>query len=305
MRVAVTGATGLIGRHVTRHLAGAHEVIRVGRAPGSDLVVDLARPEGVAALDLGGCDALVHCAGVVDEDFRKDPAATWLKSTLGTQQLIDRALDARVGAMVYISTSHVYGPPVGTIDEGACPAPLTDYAIAHLATERILARAAESGQLRGLTLRPNAVFGLPDLDHFDRWNLIPYSFPAAAVYDHQIVLLSTGEQRRNFVSAQDLACWVGAFLDGGHPGYGVINPIGLDTLSVYDLARKCADVYAGLTGQECTIRRPSPTVQQSGADFVYASRYGDTLARHSLEDYLTVFMSLLMEEWQRGRRYGN
>jgi UDP-glucose 4-epimerase len=305
MRVAITGATGLIGGHVTERLAQVHEVTRLGRSSGSDLTVDLAEPESIAALNLKGYDALIHCAGVVDGDFREDPSAAWRKSTLGMRLLVERALDAGVTAIGYISTSHVYGPPVGRIDERTCPAPVTDYAIAHLASERILASAAEDRPFRGLILRPNAVFGMPSLATFDRWNLIPYSFPRAAVYDQEIVLLSTGEQRRNFVAAADLAAWIEAFLDGGPSGCAIVNPIGLDDLSVYDLAGKCADIYSQLTGRQCTISRPAPTGDQPGDDFVYTSRHQTTPARHRLEDYLRSFMCRLMEEWQYGRRYGD
>lgn len=306
MRVAITGATGLIGRHVAAHLARRHDVELLGRRPGSDQWLDLTRPESVAGVDLHGCDALVHCAGVVDEDFREDEARTWFKSTVGMRMLLERAAAGGVGAVAYFSTSHVYGPPEGVIDERTCPAPLTDYAIAHLAAERILARAtlAGGGRRRALALRPNAVFGEPDLATFDRWSLIPFSFPAAAVYEQEIVLRSTGEQRRNFVGAGDLAAAVDAFLGDRSAGFQVVNPVGPDTLSVYDLAVACAQLYERITGTPCAVRRPPPGPGEPGKDFTYAS-VADSPARQKVTDHLESVMRRLMEEWGHGRRYGS
>ena len=64
-RIAITGATGLIGRALTASLAGdGHEVVRVVRGPGagSDVRWD---PAGgtIDAAGLEGLDAVVHLAG--------------------------------------------------------------------------------------------------------------------------------------------------------------------------------------------------------------------------------------------------
>jgi UDP-glucose 4-epimerase len=305
MRVAVTGVTGLIGSSVAARLSRSHEIVRVGRRPGCDISVDLANPESVASLELAGCDALVHCAGVVDEDFRENESEAWNKSTLSMRLLVARAVRAGIGVMAYISTSHVYGPLEGRIDERKCPAPLSDYAIAHLAAERILARSAQNEGLRVLALRPNAVYGMPSLETFDRWNLIPYSFPAAAVYDHEIVLRSTGNQRRNFIAADDVAAWVEAFLTDQSEGLQIVNPVGSDTLSVHDFAKMCASVHQKLSGEDCQVKTLASGGRESGDDFIYASVTGDSLARHRVEEYIEEFILRLRDDWNGGRRYGS
>lgn len=52
MKIAITGGTGFVGRHLAAALAtDGHEVVAFGRG------VDLAKA-------LRGCDAVVHCAGI-------------------------------------------------------------------------------------------------------------------------------------------------------------------------------------------------------------------------------------------------
>ena len=90
-RIAVTGASGLVGRHVSERLeAAGDEVVRLSRATG----FDLARPD-VAALTeaLEGCTAVVHAAGINREIGSQTYDAVHIR---GTQALVAAAQAARV-----------------------------------------------------------------------------------------------------------------------------------------------------------------------------------------------------------------
>ena len=175
MRVAITGSTGLIGAAIAAHIdAAGHALLRLGRAPGSDVRVDLAADQRLAPGALSGCDALVHAAGVTGEDFA-DPAAARAKSERGARALLQAAAEAGVGNLAYVSSAHVYGPLEGVIDESRPAAPRSDYARAHRATEALFEAAANA---RVLVARPCAVYGMPPLlGRFARWSLIPFDFP--------------------------------------------------------------------------------------------------------------------------------
>lgn len=79
MRIIVVGATGTIGKHVTKELEKRHEIIKVGSSSG-DIQMDMTSSESIEEMfaKAGSFDALVVAAGgasmkplddLVEEDF--------------------------------------------------------------------------------------------------------------------------------------------------------------------------------------------------------------------------------------------
>lgn len=295
MRVALAGSTGLIGHAVAAALAAAgHAIVPVGRGEGQAVRFDLAADRRLAGGALAGCEALVHAAGVTDEDFR-DRDRAFAKAFAGTEALALAAREAGVGRLVYVSSAHVYGPLEGRLDEGSAPNPLSDYAIAHFAAEQILRRAALASGAAALFLRPCAVFGVPpSLARFARWSLIPFDFPRQALAG-RIVLKSPGLQRRNFVAADALAALVARWLAGPAKGVEVANAPGPDEMAVYDFARLCAGIAREEGGRECAIERPEPA-GAAPAPLEYRSRSGPAPAGTSLEDHVRGLVRALAKK---------
>jgi nucleoside-diphosphate-sugar epimerase len=147
-RVAVTGASGFIGRHLVEHLDGR----------GTDVVV-VRRPfESHTLRDaLRGAEAVVHLAGVVsalrDQDY-------FAANVDGTRAVAEAARAAGV-AMIHISSLAAAGPasPRAPRSEGDAPAPINAYGRSKLAGEGVV--AASEG-LRWTILRPGVVYGPRD-----------------------------------------------------------------------------------------------------------------------------------------------
>ena len=159
MKTLVTGATGFLGSHVARELAGRGEDVRVLIRPSSDLRAldgldaehftgDLRDP---ASLDraVDGVQRIYHVAA----DYRlwaRDPREIYESNVTGTQNLLDAARRAGVQKFIYTSTVATIAVP----REGVLPDERTQSSVGEMIghykrskfeAEQVALRAAESG----------------------------------------------------------------------------------------------------------------------------------------------------------------
>ena len=123
MKVAVTGATGFIGRYIVKHLADQGHECRCWYRPASDrggfedvddhvewVAGELA--DGNESSFVDGCDAVVHSAlhhpGGGFRGSEGDLIEFVEKNVVGTLRLIESARAAGVGRFVFISTCAVH-----------------------------------------------------------------------------------------------------------------------------------------------------------------------------------------------------
>ena len=136
MRVAVTGANGLLGGEAVARLAGRHEVLALGRGacrlpPG---------PYRWAAVDLGDggsagealrdfrAEAVLHAGALTDVDgCERDPDAAWRVNVGGTEQ-VARACRELGARLVAVSTDYVFDGEAGPYREEDLPNPRGAYA---------------------------------------------------------------------------------------------------------------------------------------------------------------------------------
>jgi nucleoside-diphosphate-sugar epimerase len=162
--VAITGATGFIGRHVAAELAArgmaVTSVVRPGSRhtppPGSTVVH---APLEAAALRsaFSGKDAVVHLAGVVSA---VDAKMYFDVNTEGTRAAAEAAREA--GArLLHVSSLAAAGPASAAAParETDPPKPITPYGLSKLESERIVTGIPG---LRSIILRPGVVYGPTD-----------------------------------------------------------------------------------------------------------------------------------------------
>lgn len=158
MKIAVTGARGFVGRHLTALLADSkHHVVPLNR---NDW--DLISGTSPAPL-LSGCDAVVHLAAQVHRRGRDDDPAfveTMFDANVrGTERLARAAVESAVGRFVFLSSAAVYGRGARSVDELTPCRPDTAYGRSKLAAEEVLQAIAKETGLAVVALRPPLVYG--------------------------------------------------------------------------------------------------------------------------------------------------
>jgi nucleoside-diphosphate-sugar epimerase len=180
MRIAVTGATGFLGRYLVRHLAGAGHRLRCWYRPSSDrsgfedigaaiewLPGALGDEDAVRAL-VRDADAVVHAAVQWEGPRNRgrgshgDPNVFLGVNLTGSLQLFQAAFEASVSRFVFISTCAVHEVILDDrpLDEAHPLWPTSHYG-AHKAALEAFVHSFGLGQGWPIcALRPTGIYGL-------------------------------------------------------------------------------------------------------------------------------------------------
>ncbi len=212
----ISGANGFVGSHIRHYLNSiGWKVLSSGRHFNDDFYFDLSQPVEFSNLTIDiKVDAFIHVAAAHEVACKNDPYEAISLNILGTKSALAFSVSNRIPKFVYISTFHVFGNPSGDITEDTIPNPVSEYGLSHYYAEQYVEMYHRNGFLRGVSLRPSNIYGVPlDLSSFGRWSLIPYAFCKEAVEKNSITLLSSGIQQRNFVAISDVCNTIGRILE--------------------------------------------------------------------------------------------
>src|ERR1700743_1814127 len=109
MIAALLGYRGLIGSAVDQALqVDGWQVRQIGRGRDAAYHLDMAASASLPSDMLAGCQLLVHCAGVTDEEMRNDRRGAFDRAAIGTEAMVRAAVTAGIRRFVYVSSAHVY-----------------------------------------------------------------------------------------------------------------------------------------------------------------------------------------------------
>ena len=184
MKVAVTGASGLVGGFVVRRLLAEGASVRaLTRTPGLSVFPnvdcvrgDIADAQAVDSL-LVGMDAVVHCAyqhapGKYRGGEGDDRFAYWRANLLAGVELMERARRASVPRLVLLSSRAVFGrasPEQDHVTDASLPVPDTHYGAMKLALEAHAAAFSAADDVCYASLRPTGVYGLTQPVERSKW----------------------------------------------------------------------------------------------------------------------------------------
>jgi dihydroflavonol-4-reductase len=230
MKVFLTGATGFVGSHVARELAGlggqlrllVRKTSRLDNLEGiaaETVVGDLREPESLRVA-VRGCDAVMHVAA----DYRlwvRDPEAMYAANVGGTHDLLRVAREEEVPRFVYTSSVATMGfRKEAVIVDEATPVALSDM-IGHYKRSKFLAeqeaiQAARDGQAV-IILNPTTPVGANDLKPTPTGGIIldflNGKFPAYV--DTGLNLVDVAEVARTHAAALELGSFGERYILGG------------------------------------------------------------------------------------------
>lgn len=208
MRIAITGATGFVGRELTSHLKKmGHFVVPVVRQSSgleAELVIGpLERIDVVqVATSLKDVDAVAHLAarthvlrenGEVASNYRR-------VNVIGTERLLQAVTAAQVRRFVYMSSIKVNGEetlPDQKFSGDDVAAPEDDYGRTKFEAESVIRSVTTRSDLEAVILRPPLVYGAHVQGNFGRL--------VAAVRRGIPLPLKSIDNRRSLISVFNLA----------------------------------------------------------------------------------------------------
>jgi NADH dehydrogenase len=225
MRIAITGGTGFVGRHLAARLAAqGHQVVLLARGVGPRDDGILAMPnirwmraglDDPEALRVGfdACDAVAHCAGINRELGPQTYRALHIE---GTQRVVDAARAAGVGKIVMLSFLR------------ARPGCGSGYHESKFVAEEIIRMSG----LHFTILKAGVIYGRGDhmLDHLSH---VMYTFPI-------FPLVGMRDRPVRPVAVEDVARVCGAALVDGRLPDETVAVLGPEELSLGDAVRRVA-----------------------------------------------------------------
>jgi nucleoside-diphosphate-sugar epimerase len=179
-KMVITGGGGFCGTHLADHFSRSYQITlfdnfernalrfapHLRRSAGVEVISGDVLDRDLLGKAVAGADIIIHLAAIAGvSNYYERSLATLQVNILGTFNVLDAAVAAGVGRLIYFSTSEIYGPMAENVSETAPPSsgPVTErrwvYSVSKLAGEHIVLRHGETYGIKISVVRPFNVYG--------------------------------------------------------------------------------------------------------------------------------------------------
>jgi UDP-glucose 4-epimerase len=244
MRVAITGAGGLLGGAVLRCLIeSGHEVVALSGSLGATTGIEVVRWNAQqdwanTAEVLRQVEVLVHAGAHIPRDHN-DPAEAkrcFEVNALGTLNLLRAGERAGVRRFIYVSGANVLSPRSGFVrEDDPVGCEYSPYYLGSKVLGEIYVRAQIARGLDGLIVRPASIYG-PGMRTGVIWNFAERIRSGAPIY-----LEDNGRFRADYVWRNDVAKLLSEAVVGNHRGE--LNLGSGQASSILDVAQLLVEIF--------------------------------------------------------------
>lgn len=253
--ILITGATGYLAGRIFQSLEkfnlyhfifGCRDVLRASSIDffaGQELrTFDIAESSTFVSA-LKGIDIVIHLASMNAQDSQQNPQLAQKINVDMVQKLIEESCTNKISQFVYMSTFHVYGPNVkGLITESTPVNPENVYAQTHFDAEKLL---ISNSRITGHVIRLSNAIGAPLIKDISAWKLVANDLCKQAIKTKKMILLSTGDQKRDFVAASCIGDAIHALVSNLENKSSTYNLGSERTMSILEMAeliqKSCRD----------------------------------------------------------------
>lgn len=226
-KVLVTGASGFLGKYITRLLKEKKiPFITLGRDHSNNVVADLTQPISVCE-ELSEVEYVVHAAGKAHMVPRneEEKQEMFRMNTLGTQHLLDALPVKQIKSIVFISSVAVYGKQSGELFSENEPLNATDsYGKSKIEAEQLITDYCKRQNINCCILRLPLIAGVNPPGNLETM--------IKAMRKGTYFRVGKGEAKKSIVLAADVAELIPRLFDkngtynlsdGHHPSFAQLE----------------------------------------------------------------------------------
>lgn len=249
MKIAITGATGFVGRNLLDYLKTSHEIasMRVRYVPNQKFDIQT--------------DVIMHLAGKAHDLKKVSKPQDYYEANFElTKQLFDTFLASEASIFIFMSTVKAVADEVkGILSEDEIPDPKTHYGIAKQQAEQYILNKEIPAGKRVYILRPCMIHGLGNKGNLNLlYQLVAKGLPWP---------LGDFQNKRSFLSIENLCFVIQELIENVAIPSGVYHVADNESLSTNELIQLLGESL----DKKCTIWKiPSSLIRG-------VAKLGDTL----------------------------